>query len=105
MKGFAGGHGLSGAGDTAPTGAGGGAGDGLGTALTGNPALRGALTPGPAPPPTPSAFWALAEASQGPVGAARMRVLASCAPRGAKMCCAAEPASGVSARSTPTMIM
>src|SRR5258708_38809437 len=84
-------------------GAGAGAGGaGLGAALgTASPALPGALTPGPAPPPTPSTFCAPAEVSHGPVGAARTRLPASCAPRGAKTCCTAEPASGDDANRSP----
>src|SRR5260221_5636357 len=82
----------------------GGAGAGLGAALgTASPALPGAVTPGPAPPPTPNAFCAPAEVSHGPVGAARTGMHASCATRGAKTCCTAERASGDNARRTPAI--
>src|SRR5690349_10899346 len=66
--------------------------------LAGRPALPGALTPGPAPPPRPST--APACVSHGPLGSPVALLLAVCAPSSPKGSDA--EASGLTCTSTPT---
>src|SRR5579859_3735017 len=106
MKGSAGGQGWSGGGNTPLGGGGAGAGGaavGADFAVTGRPAVPGAFTPGPAPPPMPSASAAPDVVAHGPY--AEVSPPPKRAASGAKLgVCVAVPAAETVC-STPASVM